>query len=113
MTVAPSLTPGEIVYTTPPKYKICTTETLNPGFDTTALLVGDDVPSEPSTVLWDQNTNSIVSLSDAPSISDNLVIQRMRGSELVAKHFYLQLITFTATVSGNVWTMGTGIYVPL
>jgi hypothetical protein len=108
----PNPQPGDPIFTTPPKYVISTLEVLTPGFNAAALLIGEDVPYGPTTVLWDQTDNVTVSLPDPPTVSGTYVIQRMRGYLLTPNHIYLQLVTFTASVSQNVWVMATKIVCP-
>lgn len=114
ITIAPSIQPGDIVYTTPARFEVTTLESVKtPGWDTTNYLVGAETPTSPVVVCWDQTANALVTLTDSPSVTGNVIVQPVRGSALTARHLYLLRVTFTASVTDNVWEMDTQLYCPL
>jgi hypothetical protein len=80
-------------------------ENLNWGFDATPYLnsMGDTGISDPTGVLLDVTSTVYenVTLADDPSVSGNIITQRVLGSVLTAGHRYWLLINYTSTPSGN------------
>lgn len=83
------------IATNPGGFIMATSETWPLGFDTTNLLINDEVPSLPVSTLTDLFTGETVTLEDEPYIIGNVVTQVVRGSQLTAKHQYSLAVGFT------------------
>lgn len=100
--------------TQPPAYTMATTETAQLSLNTAPLLVGEQTPTEVSTVLTDLSVGNglvIEGLAD-PTTNALVITQTVPGSVLTANHIYELAFTFTAA-EDLVWTQVVTITVPL
>ncbi len=88
------------------------------GFDSTnyQTTTSDTSVTSPATTLTDISLNPPVSvpagLSGSPTVSGNVIKQRVLGSALIAGHSYYLIVTYTGQPSGNVWEMRLRIDCP-
>ena len=90
----------------PPTFTMSVAETQTVGLDATAYLSTGQSVSSVSSSLTRLSDGQVVSLSDSPTLSGNVVSQILRGpTELDAGSVYLLRVTFVATPSVNKWAM--------
>jgi len=78
-----------------------TTENVFWGIDMTAALPAGGTVTSPTTVFTDLATGSVITLTDAPTVSGNVVTQRVTGNKLTANHLYEMAVTYTAAANVN------------
>lgn len=81
------------IFTVPDSTTIVTTDKLPIAFDYTANVAVGDTLSSPTTVLTNVLDGTTITPSDAPTVSGNLIIQIVRGSQLTAKGTYRADVT--------------------
>jgi hypothetical protein len=74
---------------------VATTEELPIAFDYSLNVVAGDVVASPSAVLHNPDTGAVITPTDAPTVSGNLVIQIIRGSQLTARQMLRLDVTAT------------------
>lgn len=84
--------------TIPASFVMATEESWPLGFDTSAVLEDGDTPSSAVVVFTDIGTGKTITLSDAPSITGNVIVQIVRGSQLLGGHKYTLAVSFTVNV---------------
>ena len=88
------------------------------GFDATnyQTTTGDTSVTSPTVTITDISVNPPVvvpaALSGAPTVSGNVIKQRVLGSALIAGHSYYLIATYTGQPSGNIWEMRLSIDCP-
>jgi hypothetical protein len=102
--------------TEPAQVDVGTAESITYPWDTTnyCLASGDTTISKPSVALTDMSVSppQPVTLSDAPEIEGLRILQKIKGSELTAGHYYVAIVTFTGNQSSDVMSMRTRINCP-
>jgi hypothetical protein len=106
-----------LIDTLPATIEVGSTDALLFTFDPTTYqnATGDTGLRFPTSVLTDTSTtpNSVVTLSDVPSVSGGLITQMLRGSALTVGHTYSLVIGYTGTPSNAVWSMRTTVFCPV
>lgn len=107
--------PSEL-WTTPPVVTRATTDDLPVNVDFSGQLAsfGSATATTPVTVtLLDQTMGTTVTLTDQPTLSGNVVSQRIRAGVLVASNAYLVWATCAVSGTTDVLTAFTAVQVPL
>jgi hypothetical protein len=79
---------------TPSTVYIATTEKIPYSFDFTANLLGGESLANAGAQMNDETLRGAsVTLTDAPSINGNIVVQEVRGAELTAGHVYRLVVS--------------------
>jgi len=90
--------------TDPPSRDMATSETLPFGFDVSALLLGGESVTLPTSTLRDTQKNTNVAGLAAPTVSGNIITQSVVGSSLTAGHTYWLVVSFQAA-TGKIWSV--------
>ncbi len=102
--------------TEPAEVDVGTAESITYPWDATAYCnaTGDTTISDPVVVVTDTTVQppQPVTLADPPSVSGLRVFQKITGSELIAGHVYVFVVTFTGDQSGDVMSMRTRVNCP-
>lgn len=109
--VAMPLSSGNPIQTNPATVTEATVEDIVWGFDT-SVLVGAQAPTLVNSKLTNLSTNAVIVLADTPSISANIINQRVRGSVLAANTNYRLEVSFTVSGSTNLLEMALQINCP-
>jgi hypothetical protein len=76
-----------------------TTENVYWAIDMTAALPAGGTVTAPATVFTDLNSGTVIALTDSPTVSGNVVTQRVTGNKLTANHLYEMAVTYTAAAN--------------
>ena len=97
--------------TNPAGVQQATVEDITWGVDTTALLSGVQTPTAYTATLTNPSGGT-VTLTDAATVSGNVVSQRIRAGVLTAGGDYTLTVTFTPSGTTNVFACRLAIAVP-
>lgn len=100
--------------TNPSSVEFGAQEQWAPGIDCTAALSNypNSTPTQATVVFTDTASGATVSLPDAPSVSGNVVSQRIAKDHVTAGHTYQLTLTFVPSTSTDVLETVLQVYVP-
>lgn len=85
--------------TNPAAVGMATTDVIPYGVDMTNALPSGGSVSGVTCLLTDLRTGQKITLEDNPTVAGNVVTQIVRGSQLVAGHYYRLTIVFSAATN--------------